>query len=171
MATWRAYACALAALLSAQTACAQAGVYALFTGAHLDPATAATTGVYGPTFGMYADFGTPFVKFGGDVRGALLTGGGTRNFYAVTGPRLEADLPVLSLKPYAEALAGGGDSIATPSSNPTLHIDYELLAGVDRPLNRLLEWRVLEFSYTHSINGAGELTTKALSTGLVLRIP
>jgi hypothetical protein len=120
---------------------------------------------------MYADFTSPAVKFGGDVRAAILNGNGSRNNYAVVGPRLEVDLPVYSLKPYAEALAGGGDSISTSYPNSTLHIDYELLLGVDRPLNKLLEWRVLEFSYTHNIYGAGDLATKALSTGIVFRIP
>jgi hypothetical protein len=52
-----------------------------------------------------------------------------------------------------------------------VHIDYELLGGVDRRLFAILDWRVLEFSYTRNIAGSGELRTKALSTGLVLRIP
>jgi len=161
----------LAALLSAKTASAQAGAYVLFTGANLDPAGTASTRIYGPTFGLYANFSTPVVKFGGDVRASLLNGSGTRNYYAVTGPRLEVDLPAISINLYGEALAGGGDSISTAYPNPTLHIDYDLLLGVDRPLNKLLSWRLLEFSYTHNIYGAGELVTKSLSTGLVLRVP
>ncbi len=163
--------CAIVVLLSAKTASAQAGVYTLFSGANLDPAGTASTKIFGPTFGLYANFNTPVVKFGGDVRAALLTGNGTRNYYAVTGPRLEADLPVLALKPYVEALVGGGDSISTAYPKPTLHIDYELLAGVDRRLLPVLDWRVLEFSYTSNIGGGGDIRTKALNTGLVLRIP
>ncbi len=89
----------------------------------------------------------------------------------MTGPRLEADLPVLSLNPYIEGLVGGGDSISTAYPKSTLHIDYELLAGVDRKLLPILDWRVLEFSYTANIAGAGDIHTKALSTGLVFRIP
>ena len=162
---------AVAVLLLARTASAQAGVYALFTGANLDPANTNSTKIYGPTFGLYANFPMPAVKFGGDVRAAFLNGHGSRNYYAVAGPRLEVDLPVLALKPYAEALVGGGDSISTAYPNSTLHIDYELLGGVDRRLFAILDWRVLEFSYTRNIAGSGELRTKALSTGLVLRIP
>jgi len=164
-------ACVIAISLSARTGWAQAGVYGLFTGANLDPANTTSTKIYGPTFGLFADFATPMVKFGGDVRATLLNGSGSRNYWAVTGPRLQVDIPAFALDPYAEALAGGGDSISTAYNKPTLHIDYELLAGVDRPLNKLLGWRVLEFSYTHNIAGAGELATKVLSTGLVLHIP
>jgi len=164
--------CALSvALLSCAVANAQAGVYALFTGANLDPTGATSTRIYGPTFGLYADFPTPVVKFGGDVRGAFLNGSGTRNYYAVTGPRLEVDLPIIGLKPYGEGLVGGGDSTSNATNRPALHIDYELVAGVDHKFFTLLDWRILEFSYTHNIGGAGDLQTKALSTGLVLRIP
>jgi hypothetical protein len=161
----------IAALICGSSANAQAGVYALFSGANLDPTGASSTRIYGPTFGMYANFPTPVVKFGGDVRGAFLNGSGTRNYYAVVGPRLEADLPIIGLKPYGEALVGGGDSISTATNKPTLHIDYELVAGVDRKFFTLLDWRILEFSYTRNIAGAGDIETKTLSTGLVLRIP
>jgi len=171
MRCWRMCAWVLAGLLCAKIASAQAGVYGLFTGANLDSSGVPTTKIFGPTFGIYADFSTPVVKFGGDVRGALLTRSGVHNYYGVTGPRLEVDLPVFSLKPYAEALAGGGESISKLDPRAALHIDYELLAGVDRKFTSLLEWRVLEFSYTSNIGGGGSLQTKALSSGLVVHIP
>ena len=60
-------------------------------------------------------------------------------------------------------------SIAYPKA--TLHINYELLAGVNHKLFTILDWRILEYSYTSNINGGGDLKTKSLSTGLVLRIP
>ena len=84
-------ACFVAVLFSSVTAWSQAGVYVLFTGANLDSSNTVSTRIYGPTFGLYANFPTPVVKFGGDVRAALLNGQGTRNYYAVTGPRLEVD--------------------------------------------------------------------------------
>jgi hypothetical protein len=176
----------LSSLLSAKAATAQAGIYALFTGADLDtsstvisspitsPSTftsnTTTTMIYGPTFGLYADFPTPVVKFGGDVRGSLLNGGGSHLYYGVTGPRLEVDVPFLNLKPYGEALIGGGQYFTKADTNAALRFNYVLLAGVDRKLNALLEWRVLEFSYTKVIIET-DTPVKALSTGLVLRIP
>jgi hypothetical protein len=179
--------CAGALLLSARPAFPQAGVYVLFTGASLDTSqttatfvnsnpvptlTATTTGtrIYGPTFGIFADFPTPVVKFGGDVRGSLLTGNGSHFYYGVTGPRLEVDLPILSLKPYVEGLIGGGESFTKADTNPTLRFNYVFLAGVDRKLFAVLDWRVLEFSYTRVIIQT-DTPTKALSSGLVLRIP
>ncbi len=57
--------CALAVavlIFSARTMSAQAGVYALFTGANLTPTGTASTRIYGPTIGIYADFHTPVVS-------------------------------------------------------------------------------------------------------------
>ena len=175
----------LAALFfSAQTASAQAGVYALFTGAHLDTTqaientpitspptytnTTIATGVYGPTFGLYANIPTPIIKIGGDLRATLLNGGGEQHYSGVIGPRVEVDIPVVHLKPYGEFLFGVG-SYKTTTSNSTTHIDYEYIVGVDRKLLALIDWRVLEFSDTNYYNGS--VPTRALSTGIVIRIP
>jgi hypothetical protein len=176
---------AVAALFfSSQTASAQAGVYALFTGAHLDTTqatentpvtspptytdTTVATSVYGPTFGLYADLPTPILKIGGDLRATLLNGGGEQHYSGVIGPRIAVNIPVVRLTPYGEFLFGVG-SYKTTTSNSTTHIDYEYVVGVDRRLFPLLSWRVLEFSGTEYYNGS--VPTRALSTGIVLRIP
>jgi len=179
-----AYTLALATLLSAKSACAQAGVYALFSGAHLDTThatentpvtspptytdTTVATGIYGPTFGLYADLPTPILKIGGDLRATLLNGGGEQHLSGVIGPRIAVNIPVVRLTPYGEFLFGVG-SYKTTTSNSTTHIDYEYVVGVDRRLLPLLSWRVLEFSGTEYYNGS--VPTRALSTGIVLRIP
>jgi hypothetical protein len=176
---------ALSALLfSAKAASAQAGVYALFTGAHLDTTqatentpitspptytnTTVATGIYGPTFGLYADLPTPIIKIGGDLRAVLLNGGGEQHYSGVIGPRVSVSLPVVNLKPYGEFLFGIG-SYKTTTSNSTTHIDYEYVVGVDRKLLALLSWRILEFSDTNYYNGS--VPTRALSTGIVIRLP
>jgi len=179
---------ALAALLfSAKGASAQAGVYALFTGAHLDtPQTTASstttvaTGIYGPTFGIYADLPIAIVKIGADLRAALLNGGGEQHYNGVIGPRVAVNIPVVHLKPYFEFLVGFG-SYKTTTSNSTTHGDYEYVVGVDRKLLTLIDWRILEFSDTNHDWAAFGCTslgcsntsvpTRALSSGLVVRIP
>jgi hypothetical protein len=170
---------ALAALLfSANSASAQAGVYAHFTGAHLDTTqvtasspttTTIATGVYGPTFGLYADLPTPIIKIGGDLRAALLNGGGEQHYSGVIGPRVEVDIPVVHLKPYGEFLFGVGSYKEFSTDATQQHIDYEYVVGVDRKLIAIFDWRILEFSYCNYYNGT--VPTKALSTGLVVRIP
>jgi hypothetical protein len=174
--------CALAAVLSAKTASAQAGVYALFTGANLDTTqttlvngtspstitTNVTTQIFGPTFGLYGDLPTPVVKIGGDIRGEFLNGGGQQHYSGILGPRVSVAIPVVKLKPYGEFLFGFG-SYKTTSPDATVHVDIEYVVGVDRKLFSLLDWRILEFSYCNYYNGA--VPTKGLSTGLVLRIP
>ena len=170
--------CTLAAALSA-TASAQVGIYALFTGANLD--TTQTTGtppsvttsnvstkLFGPTLGFYGDLPTPVVKIGVDLRGELLNGSGKQHYNGVGGPRIAVDLPVVKLTPYAEFLFGFG-SYKTTTPLATGHIDYEYVVGVDRKLFKLLDWRILEFSYCNYYNGT--IPTKGLSTGLVVRIP
>ena len=171
----------LAAALSAKTVSAQAGVYALFTGANLDniqttqpivsqPSTTATTTtkLFGPTLGFYGDIPTPVVKIGGDIRGELLNGSGKQHYNGVGGPRIAVDIPAVKLMPYAEFLFGFG-SYKTTTPLATGHIDYEYVVGVDRKLFKLLDWRILEFSYCNYYNGT--IPTKGLSTGLVVRIP
>jgi hypothetical protein len=161
-------ACALAAVLSAKTASAQAGVYALFTGASLDTTSTTATHLFGPTLGFYGDIPTPVVKIGGDIRGELLNGGSQQHYNGVGGPRISANLPVVNLKPYGEFLFGIG-SYKTTTALATSHIDYEYVVGVDRKLFSLFDWRILEFSYCNFYNGT--IPTKGLSTGLVVRIP
>jgi hypothetical protein len=172
-----------AALAFAAPAHAQIGVYAGFTGANLDTAqttyapvsnTVTTTGVstrlYGPTAGLYADLPIPIVKLGADIRGSFLKGSGYQHYSGKIGPRVAVNIPVVKLKPYGEFLVGVGNYIATPNSTTsTTHIDYGYAVGVDRKLILLLDWRMIEFEYTNYYNGS--VPTKALTTGLVLRLP
>jgi hypothetical protein len=159
---------ALAATLSANTALAQTGIYALFTGANLDTTPSTATQIFGPTFGFYGDIPTPVLQLGGDIRGELLNGSSQQHYNGVIGPRVAVKLPFINLQPYGEYLLGFG-SYKTTAPNATLHVDYEYLVGVDRRLISRLDWRILEFSYCNFYNGS--IPTKALSTGLVLRIP
>jgi hypothetical protein len=184
MATWRICTLALAAALTASFASAQTGVYALFTGANLDvpqsieatPVTSpptftnstVTTRIYGPTLGIYANLPIPVVKLGADLRGYLLNGSGKQHYNGVIGPRIGINIPVVKLTPYAEFLFGVG-SYKELSTDATQHIDYEYVVGVDRKLFAIVDWRVLEFSDCNYYNGT--VPTKALATGLVVRIP
>jgi hypothetical protein len=185
MRLWLLCACALAELLSAKAASAQGGVYVLFTGANLDttqtvanipittPPTFTTsttaTRIYGPTIGFFGNLPMPVVKLGADVRGSLLNGSGSQQYYAVAGPRIEVDLPKISLHPYAEGLIGGGNYLSLADTKTAFKVEYEFLVGADRKLIAILHWRILEFSYTKDLSG--DIPTKALSSGLVLRFP
>lgn len=168
------------ALLCAKTASAQVGAYAQFTGANLDVGQTSTR-IYGPTFGIYANLPIPVVKIGADLRAVLLNGGGEQHYNGVIGPRIEVHIPVINIKPYFEFLVGIG-SYKTTTSNSTTHGDYEYVVGVDRKLLTLIDWRIIEFSDTNYDWAAfgcpsniacsnTSVPTRALSTGLVVRIP
>jgi hypothetical protein len=164
---------AFAAVLSApsfaaQTAFAQGGIYALFTGADLDSTPASATQIYGPTLGLYGDLPTPGIQIGGDIRGELLNGSSQQHYNGVIGPRVAVNLPFINLQPYGEYLLGFG-SYKTITPNATLHVDYEYVVGADRRLLPRINWRILEFSYCNFYNGS--IPTKGFSTGLVLRVP
>jgi hypothetical protein len=162
------------ALLCAKTAAAQVGAYAQFTGANLDVGQTSTR-IYGPTFGIYANLPIPIVKIGADLRGYLLNGSGKQHYNGVIGPRIEVHIPVINIKLYGEFLVGVGSYNKEIKTHATL--DYEFAVGVDRKLISILDWRILEFSDCNYFNGSlytsstAPVPTRALSTGLVVRIP
>jgi hypothetical protein len=164
-------------LLACGIAQAQIGIFANFTAATQDRVSSTNTNqywIYGPTFGIYGQFPLPLISIGADLRGEYLTGSQLHHWDGVLGPRLEIKPPGISLHPYAEFLVGiGGYQDNFYSSTTTTHVDYDIVAGIDRKLIPLIDWRVIEFTYNSYFNkpsSAGS-ASKQLSTGLVLRLP
>lgn len=162
MKSLRAIALALLALLFPLTAKAQIGIYAGFSGAHVNSTT-----VFGPLVGVYAQKGA-LLMLGADVRGSFLGRNGQQFYTGAIGPRLALRPVGLPIKPYIEALVGIASYGAGSSSNST-HLNYQVLGGIDATLLPRLDWRVIEFDYS-AITG-GSLSTNILTTGIVLRLP
>ena len=145
---------------------AQLGISAVFTADRLSsPQTRST--VYGPTLSLYYQHGT-LLALGGDVRASFLNGNGATLNTGSIGPRASVKLPVIPLRPYAEALGGFNSFTPTATSSSSHHFDYQLLGGLDATIFPRLDWRVLEYAYTGSTDS---LHAGSFSTGLVFRIP
>ena len=153
---------ALLVLFFPLTAKAQIGVYAGFSGAHLNSST-----VFGPLVGAYAQKGA-LLKLGVDVRGSFLNRNGQQLNTGAIGPRLALHPVGLPIKPYVEALVGIASSNTGGSSSAT-HLNYQVLGGIDATLLPRLDWRVIEFDY--SALAGSSLNATILTTGIVLRLP
>jgi hypothetical protein len=150
---------------------AQIGLYGNFTAGTQYRVTSNTTTswTYGPTIGLFAEIPLPYFSIGADVRGQYITGDQLHHWNAMAGPRLE--IRPFGIKPYAEFVVGfGGYQDARTSSNYTGHVDYAIVAGVDKKLVPLVDWRVVEFAYNSYFNNHNDLPgSKQFSTGLVIR--
>jgi hypothetical protein len=159
----------LTVLVSATAAKSQIGVYAGFTGAHLDSPFGTNT-VYGPLVGVYLMQGH-VITFGADIRGSFLNGHNNEFYTGALGPRVAVKPPVLPFKVYGEALGGVGYYSASGASvsAQTTYFNYQLLAGLDATILPRIDWRVIEFDYS-ALSGSS-VNSKSLTTGLVFRLP
>jgi hypothetical protein len=143
-------------------------------------AGANTSWMYGPTFGLYYDYGFGPVALGFDVRASFLGHGDTNGAGSnesvktgLLGVRGAITPHVLPFKPYGEALGGfgtvtGGEGAARTSGG---HFAYQLVGGLDFTFIPRFDWRVVEFSYGRFSGLGDSYATKSLSTGLVFRLP
>lgn len=161
---------------------AQLAAYGGFSGSVLDMANSSsvvTQGpakdarLYGGTVGLYYDGSRhPLVNFGVDVRGTLFPEQNNADVTAVlAGPRVKLHLPVIPLRPYGEALVGGaraktGQGVA---SQDRTAFAGGFAVGADLRILPFIDWRVLEYSYTH-LNAALN-HQQTLTTGIVIRFP
>src|ERR1700759_3401428 len=86
---------------------AQTGVYATFNASDFDLPN--VNWQYGPVVGIYHNaLHLPFLRLGVDGRASFIGSDSTKVYSGLGGVRAEIHPPILPLKPYAEALVGGG---------------------------------------------------------------
>jgi hypothetical protein len=151
---------------------AQLAVYAGFTTSKLT--TPNTPRLNGATFGAYYDGQRfPVINLGIDVRGTVMPVKDTTAVTLVTaGPRAVFHLPLVPLRPYGEAMVGGGKvqygsgGIGTYNSSS---FAAGVAAGADLHILPLIDWRVIDYSF---IRLAGPRANQnSITTGIVVRIP
>jgi hypothetical protein len=133
-----------------------------------------TNVLYGPTVGTFINVATlgP-VKLAADLRGTFVGASGVRLDGIVVGPRIATSVKFLKLKPYAEFMVGfarynnGLNQVASSTTNAEIQIN----GGVDRPVAKLFDWRVFEYSYSQYYGLSGEYNPKTFSTGVVFHLP
>lgn len=162
------------------TAKAQVAVYGEATGASLR--FQETPHMYGATFGIYKVKPVGPVALGADFRGVMVKRGGTEHSINDTkldegqfGFRASTAAHVLpfSLMPYGEALMGlgywrGGYSALRQDKT---HFLVQGIAGVDVPVYKSLDWRIIEFSYARAGAQPGFIDPLTVSTGIVVHLP
>ena len=120
---------------------------------------------------------------GFDVRDTIQHGGGASLNSLLFGLKVQAKPMAHGLKPYGQLSIGEGSSKSPLSAIHIGKVEYDIFVGVDRPIARHVDWRILEVGYgsvsTISSNSFGGVTPKPInsstllnfSTGLVFRIP
>ena len=172
--------CALVVCGFGLTADAQLVVYGEATGSSLR--FQETPHMYGGTFGIYKVKQVGPVALGADFRGVMVKRGGSLKSINDTkldegqfGFRAAASPHVLpfSLMPYGEALVGlgywrGGYSALRQDKT---HFLVQGIAGVDVPVYKSIDWRVVEFSYARAGAQPGFINPISVSTGIVIHLP
>jgi hypothetical protein len=142
--------------------------------------------------GYYEVYHMPKLDFGLDLRDEIEHGNNAGLNNLLFGPRVTYHPTNSKLKPYLQIAIGDGHTHAP--HNPMAYSKLELgaMIGVDRPINRHIDWRVVEIGYTnlqtinsYQVNGSptdpitgaptGTVIPSAnlfhFSTGLIFRIP
>lgn len=134
----------------------------------------------GVDFGAYYDISRgPGMKFGVDVRDTTVhSGTAGLNVFSVAA-RVEAPPLNRGIRPYVQLAAGAGTSKADQSLVHTTRGMFGIFAGIDYPLNRHVDFRVVEVGYgsvttTNSYIYGGPTPIGAsslvhISSGLVFR--
>jgi hypothetical protein len=132
-----------------------------------------TNVLYGPTVGSFIDIASAkHINFSADIRGTFVGASGVRLDGLVVGPRIATAIKFQKLKPYAEFQVGfarfnnGLNAVASSSTDSEIQVNV----GVDRPVARLVDWRVFEFSYAQYYGLGGQYNPKTFSTGVVFHL-
>jgi hypothetical protein len=115
-----------------------------------------------------------------DVRDAIQHGNNASINSFMVGLRLAAHPMAFGLKPYGQFSVGAGRTRPPLSDAHTTRLQYGIYAGVDKPLNKHVDWRIVEISYgsvstiSNSTFGIPPTipasTVLGFSTGFVFRI-
>ena len=129
----------------------------------------------------YRLLSAPLVQVGLDARGFTHTGLTKSTDSGLFGVVLAASKPIFHLKPYVEGAAGfqsvrepnlspAGSPYATTTNSFASHFAvYSFFAGVDRPVNRFLDIRVVEIGGGSSFGAQPNTSLFSVETGAVLR--
>jgi hypothetical protein len=185
---------ALALALTAIAAHAQVGIYVNPIVSRVSNSTAdtgpfaflgdgQTSQIFGGVdFGGYYNF-AHYAKMdvGADMRDTLQHGNNASLNSFMVGLRVAAKPMAFNLKPYGQLSAGAGRTRPPLSNAHIERLEYGIYGGVDKPLNKHVDWRIVEISYGSltTISSATFLGTTPIpaarvlgfSTGFVFRIP
>ena len=82
-----------------------------------------------------------------DARDAIQHGNNASLNSFMVGPRLAAKPMAFGLKPYIQFAVGAGRTRPPLSNAHTTRLQYGIYGGLDKPLNKHVDWRIVEISY------------------------
>jgi hypothetical protein len=139
---------------------------------------------YGPEFGGYYDFKTPYdFKAGIELRDSIVHGGNASLNTFLMGVRLSAKPFKKPWKPYIEPFIGAGTSEAPSTAIHVTKAQGGVFVGLDYETHHHIDFRAVEIGYStlktassQTIGGNVNTTIPAstilsFSTGLVFRFP
>jgi hypothetical protein len=134
----------------------------------------------GVDFGGYYDFvHTAKFDFGADMRDTIQHGNNASLNSFTVGVHVDAKPLAHGLKPYLQISFGDGRTRPPLSTVHVNKLEFDFTAGVDRALNRHVDWRIVELGYgrvttigsdTYGGPRIPEATLLNFSTGFVFRI-
>ena len=143
-----------------------------------------TSGLFGGVVigGYYEVFHAPRYVVSLDLRDAIQQGNNASLNTFLFGGRVAGSPDRSVFKPYAQASFGTGRTRAPHTSIVTNQFTYNVAAGVDRTLNRHVDWRMIEVGYgsVMTISSAQFSSSSPaipassllnFSAGLVFRVP
>jgi hypothetical protein len=134
----------------------------------------------GVDFGGYYEF-AHYTKFdvSADMRDAIEHGNNASLNSFMVGLRVAAHPMAFGLKPYGQFSVGAGRTRPPLSNAHIERLQYGIYGGLDRPLNKHVDWRVVEVSYgsvgtisSHTFEGPIVIPSAKIlgfSTGFVFR--
>ena len=145
-----------------------------------DNATSRT--FYGVNIGGYYDFfHAAKADVGIDLRDSYTKGNNASLNSFLVGVRVVARPANYSFRPYAQLSVGVGSTKPPTSTVHISRVAYDIFGGVDYPLAKHLDFRIVEVGYgalstvsSANFNGQTSIPTSRLfsvSTGLVFRFP
>lgn len=132
--------------------------------------------------GYYEAYHAPKFDLSIDLRDAIEHGNDASMNNFLFGGRISAKPIKYALKPYGQISLGEGRTKSPLNPISASKFTYDIYGGVDRPINKHVDWRVIEIGYgslttigSALYSGGAEAPHAAtllnFSTGLVFRIP
>jgi hypothetical protein len=131
--------------------------------------------------GYYEVYHAPKFDFSVDLRDEIEHGNSASLNNLLFGVRGTYKLTNSSFKPYAHIAFGDGRTHSPLSPIHVTKAEYAIFLGADRPLNKHVDWRVVEVGYGSVTTISTSIYSNSLSvpaaklfnfsTGLVFRIP
>jgi len=148
--------------------------------------TGSTSRIFGGVMigGYYEVYHAPKFALSLDLRDEIEHGNNAGLNSLLFSPRFTYLPEKSTFKPYLQIGIGDGRTHSPLNPKPVSKLEAAVLVGVDRPLNRHIDWRVIEVQYgnvqtisSSLINGPTSVPTIpnanlfGISTGFVFRIP